>query len=41
VVGEAMAIIAMSSAILNSFAQPNMESLIKVFDDHRSYWEKL
>jgi chorismate synthase len=41
VVGEAMAIIAVSYAILNSFAQPNMESLIKVFDDHRSYWEKL
>jgi len=39
VVGGAMAVIAISSAILAGFGQPNMESLLKVFDEHRSYWE--
>jgi chorismate synthase len=41
VVGEAMAIIALSSAILNGFSQPNMELLIESFAGHRSYWEGL
>jgi len=36
-----MAIIAVSCAILNSFAQPNMESMLKAFNDHRRYWESL
>jgi chorismate synthase len=41
VVGEAMAIIAVSCAIMNSFAQPSMESMFKAFNDHRRYWESL
>jgi chorismate synthase len=41
VVGEAMAVIALSTAVLNSFCQPNMESLLKAFHEHRSYWEGL
>ncbi len=41
VVGEAMAVITLSSAILGSFGQPNIGSLVKAFEEHRSYWEGL
>jgi chorismate synthase len=39
VVGEAMAIITIASAILGGFGQPSFGSLKKAFDEHRSYWE--
>lgn len=39
VVGEAMAIITMSSAILGSFGQPSFEMLKTAFGGHRNYWE--
>lgn len=41
VVGEAMAIIAVSSAILAGFAQPSMDALTAAFEGHRRYWEGL
>jgi len=41
VVGEAMMIIALSKAILMSFASPNMEALGKAFALQRTYWESL
>jgi len=41
VVGEAMAIIAVSSAIMAGFSQPSMDALKKTFDEHRKYWESL
>lgn len=41
VVGEAMAIIAVSSAILAGFAQPSMDALKAAFEEHRRYWECL
>lgn len=41
VVGEAMAVIAVSGAILSGFAQPSMDALKAAFDVHRQYWEGL
>lgn len=41
VVGEAMAIIALSTAVLNSFCQPSMDALLPAFEGHRRYWEAL
>jgi chorismate synthase len=41
VVGEAMAIIAVSFAIMAGFTQPSMDALKKTFDEHRKYWESL
>lgn len=41
VVGEAMAVIAVSTAILASFGLPDMVSLKKAFGDHRASWESL
>ncbi len=41
VVGEAMAIIAVSCAIIESYNQPNMDELKKAFDRHRKFWEGL
>jgi chorismate synthase len=41
VVGEAMLMIAITHAILDSFSLPSMEALIRAFKDHRTYWEAL
>ncbi len=41
VVGEAMMIIAVTSAILTSFGDPNMASLEAAFYSHRKVWEQL
>jgi len=41
VVGEAMVIITIAKAILQSFALPSMEALINAFENHRNYWESL
>ncbi len=41
VVGEAMLMIAVTHAILDSFSLPSMAALIKAFDEHKSYWESL
>jgi chorismate synthase len=41
VVGEAMAIIAVSCAIIESYNQPSMDALKKSFDGHRKFWEGL
>jgi chorismate synthase len=38
VVGEAMAIIAVSSAIIAGYNQPSMDALKKAFDKHRKFW---
>jgi len=38
-VGEAVTIIAVSSAILAGFTQPSMDALLKAFGNHRRYWE--
>lgn len=41
VVGEAMLIIAVSGAILQSFGLPDMVSLKQAFENHRKRWESL
>jgi chorismate synthase len=41
VVGEAMVIIAVSTAIINSFPSPNMDALAEAFDAQKAYWESL
>ena len=41
VVGEAMAVIAASSAVLAGFTQPSMEALKNAFREHRAHWEAL
>jgi chorismate synthase len=41
VVGEAMAIMAVSSAIIAGYNQPSMDALKKAFDKHRKFWEGL
>jgi chorismate synthase len=41
VVGEAMVIITIAKAILQSFALPSMEALINAFENHRNYWKSL
>jgi len=41
VVGEAMAVIAVSKAILESFPSANMDEMKHAFDSHRQYWEKI
>ena len=41
VVGEAMAIIAVTKAILQSFFHPSMDALIDAFENHKRYWESL
>jgi chorismate synthase len=41
VVGESMAIISVSCAIIEGYNQPNMESLKTAFDTHRRFWEGL
>ncbi|HPI91929.1 MAG TPA: chorismate synthase [Deltaproteobacteria bacterium] len=41
VVGEAMAVIALSGAILDGFTQPSMDALADAFAEHRTYWESL
>ncbi|HVN72817.1 MAG TPA: chorismate synthase [Desulfomonilia bacterium] len=41
VVGEAVAIIAVSSAVLAGFTQPSMDALLHAFGNHRRYWEGL
>jgi hypothetical protein len=41
VVGEAMAIIAVSCAIIENYNQPSMDALKKAFNGHRQYWEGL
>jgi chorismate synthase len=41
VVGEAMAIISVSCAIIESYNQPSMDALKKAFDEHRKFWEGL
>lgn len=41
VVGEAMVILAVCHALLDSFPLPNMDLLLDAFDSHRKYWEGL
>ena len=41
VVGEAMVILAVCHALLDSFPLPNMDLLLDAFGSHRKYWEGL
>lgn len=41
IVGEAMAIVSITQAVLAGFTQPHMESLREAFVRHRLFWESL